>query len=329
MSTPRMPSGYVPVVQAGKGHNAAVHFCLPPSKVDKFLKANNGNPLLNHGIDDLRRSLVAVKVALHHDSEQDDYNEPRPLKINNDKNEHIKTEDAALRAVKECEAEHANEMRAYFPDIQDTELQTYEDDVPCVVLEAITPSVTLYDMLDFSENGNIVKLPTILTYHLFLSLTSAVKFLHNEVKWTHSDITSRNVILRPTRNSSDLPQVVLIDFGLARSFDDSPDSVDHWGIAHLIQEMVSKAAKDKSPEWKIFCDLTEKKEYKQSPVTDKKFQEIWGELTNTASKQTATASPSQKERVHKVYWEVVQKGKKFKGDEEDVLVEAVRTYKGL
>ncbi|KAF3009986.1 hypothetical protein E8E13_011337 [Curvularia kusanoi] len=337
MSSVPLPDEYVYVAPAGKGANAAVQLCLPTVKVKRFIELDRqpSHPAFSSRMQNLKQSLVAVKVALPQDKSNllaSDVPSWITKKVH-DKDELIKTEYEALSGIKDSTAVNAAVMRAYFPELKQTGPKTFRvglEDRPCVVLEAIVPSVTLSDIRYSRERGVTEnKLPAALTYQLLYCLGPALHFLRYEMKWTHRDIKDDNIILRPRMDKHGLPQFVLIDFGLARPVGSAQGFPDGRDFLRIVWGLSKEAEGEENQGWKIFCATIDELVKNLYTVAGETFQSTWKKLIEIADKERATRD-GHAAKIQEIYENIVQREQKFENNDSDehILREAVDKYRG-
>ncbi|KAF3009990.1 hypothetical protein E8E13_011347 [Curvularia kusanoi] len=322
-----LAKNFVFVAEVGQGKWGSVRFHLPVGEVDEFSNQNSDPSPSSPGFDKLKKSLVAVKVALKR------------------KNDNIIEEE--IEALQSVERVTNDNPDVHFPKLRHKEkfqLERDPDEASFLVLEAITPPVTLEYMLRTDANA-----PIPLVYHLFLSLGSAVRFLRNEVGLAHQDIKQDNILVR--QGPSDLPQFVLIDFGNARAIKDSDYNKDCRTMLQVVCllakevweqrwegsggfETVGKMAdrgeqRQDQVDWTGFREMLDGETESSRTFTqvDEAFEDIWNRWKGVAQKARDGRTEDEMADIKRICGKAEERAaEKFREVRDEDLIDAVKRH---
>lgn len=250
-----VPEDYIPITEAGRGITSRVYYCVSKRAVNLVTETGPLTPT-SIGFDGLKRSIVAVKVS--------------PMKVL------ITQEVSALRAIQQSSSPNTAAMKRHFLSSTATgSFGLLGSTYSYVTLSAITPPVTLGDLLGVCSGET--KAPIPLVYHFFLSLVPAVLFLRDEVQLAHNDIKEDNIMCRLYEGCPyGLPEFVLVDFGM--SYDICAiknDSGDCKKVLTLVREFFDKAVDSRDMQWLGFKCMLAGERHRNRWQVDGEIEKIW------------------------------------------------------
>jgi serine/threonine protein kinase len=178
---PQSLTMYVSIADAGRGAHADAHFCLPK-------RTNLDQP--SRQLDNLLSELRVVKQARVHGHRSN------------------AAEIAALQTIQR--QNFVGELPFFHLVERDT-----ANIIPRWLATTTLP--LCYDLGSLS--GCYKYMPEKFTWLMFVQLYQALNFLHDTCQISHGDLYQKNVVIGyPSSNDRGLPQVKVIDFGVAESF---------------------------------------------------------------------------------------------------------------
>ncbi|KAF3046879.1 hypothetical protein E8E12_005040 [Didymella heteroderae] len=209
-----LPNDYVYVSEGPDRH---ILYCLPRDSIPTHINRAA-----------LRSDLVVVKVRR------------RP---------YIQAEIDILIAIRNSAVPDANIARTHFLKLLDVTLpEDSEDSLSGLVMPAVLPAVTLGDWALYPQTDD----PTPFIYYVFLSLTTALRFLHSHIRIEHGDLHDGNVMLRRSvSDPSGLSELVLIDFENKREVN-GETSRDYYDLLFILSNLIEQAERSVDDDWPSF-----------------------------------------------------------------------------
>ncbi|KAJ4983757.1 hypothetical protein SVAN01_10735 [Stagonosporopsis vannaccii] len=296
-----VPEDYTPIIEAGRGVTSRVYYCLPRRAVT-VLTEIGPLTLSSIGFDGLKRSIVAVKVS--------------PAKLL------ITREVSALCAIHQSTCPDASTLKRHFLSFTNTGLfGPLGRELAYITLPAITPPVTLDDLLQAcSGEGNA---PIPLVYHFFLSLVPTILFLRDEVHWAHNDVKGDNIMCRMYEGCPyNLPEFVVVDFGMAYEIAAfKNDSGDCKNVLNLVREFAEKAGQSADLQWQGFKRMLDGEKNRDRWQVDDEMGKIWESWRDIAVEERRKRKVLDVDRVEKLFENVVQEKGKIS---DEMVVSAVQ-----
>jgi serine/threonine protein kinase len=179
---------YVSIAEAGRGAHADAFFSLSQEATVATKHGKSNQPLRD--LTSLMSGLVVVKECRFHGHES------------------IGTEIAALKLIRQRQ-NSTGELPFFNLTACDT------DKIPRWLATSTLPLCCDLGSLQ----GRYKYMPEEFLWLIFVQLHQALKFLHVTCEIAHGDLHPANIVVGyPTSNDRNLPQVKVIDFGIAQTF---------------------------------------------------------------------------------------------------------------
>lgn len=275
-----VPEGYIPIAEAGRGVTSRVYYCLPKRAVAIVTDTGLLKPS-SIGFNGLKRSIIAIKVS--------------PAKLL------IEREVLALRAIHQSSSPNASVLKRHFLAFTVTGSFGPGGKLAYIILPAITPPVTLDDLLQACDNE--MKVPIPLVYHFFLSLVSAALFLRDEVQWAHNDIKEDNIMCRLYEGCPyNLPEFVIVDLAMGYEIATfKNDSGDCKNVLSLVRELAVMAIGSGDVQWQSFKRMLDGEKNRNRWQVDDEIRKIWAAWRDVAVEARATRKVWEVDRVEELF----------------------------